>query len=561
MNRAGTDLLPARLDRWAVERADRKALIFLGDGETETDSLTFAALHSAAFGVADLLRPLDAVGRPVLVLPRSGLDFAVALLGCLYAGAIAVPCSSGPRNRGWERIAAIAADCGPVAAIGTDEVAELLSAVEALGIPAVRKTAWTDVGRRPLPDYSADAPALLQYTSGSTGSPKGVIVTNRNLASNLQMLKTSFGVHDQSVYLTWLPLFHDMGLIGNLLAAIYCGVPCVLMQPLSFYQRPRRWLTAVSRFGATISGGPNFAYELLVRRSDRLDLTGIDLSGWDLAFCGAEIVRASTMRRFAERFARTGFKVSALYPCYGLAEATVFVTGSEPNKGMQIVSVPDGRETVSCGRAASGGQVIIVDPDTAMELPEGQTGEIWVSGDHVAQGYWNKPDLTKPTFAAQLDPGGEGHFLRTGDLGWISQGELYFAGRLKDLIVWRGTNFHPEDIEATAANSDPNFTSISAAFSIDAGNEEQVVLVQELVRPVPASFDAREAMASVTSAVVNAHGLALYDVVLVRAGALPRTTSGKVQRRHCRELYCERGFGETIHETLRRLYGTAAEPS
>ncbi|MDB5581728.1 MAG: AMP-dependent synthetase and ligase [Bradyrhizobium sp.] len=556
MKPAERDLLTDRLDRWAVERADRKALVFLGDGETETDNLTFAALHGAALGVANRLRPLLVEGSPVLILPRSGIDFAVALLGCLYAGAIAVPCSSGPRNRGWERIEAIAADCRPVAAIGNDEVEGLLARVEALGIPVVRETAGIDVGSLPTFGCPADAPALLQYTSGSTGSPKGVIVTHRNLASNLEMLEVSFGVHDRSVYLTWLPLFHDMGLIGNLLAAMYCGVPCVLMQPLSFYQRPQRWLNAISRFGATISGGPNFAYELLVRRSDRMDLSSVDLSCWDVAFCGAEVVRASTMRRFAESFARTGFKASSLYPCYGLAEATVFVTGSERNQGVRTAANRDGRETVSCGHAAPGERVLIVDPTTAIQLPDGQVGEIWVSGDHVAQGYWKKPELTKSTFAVRTDPEGDDCFLRTGDLGWISRGELYFAGRLKDLIVWRGSNFHPEDIETTTASSSPHFTNANAAFSIDVDNEEQVVLVQELVRPMPAGFDARAAIAGVSRAIVDSHGFAPYDVALVRSGALPRTTSGKVRRKDCRELYCDGSLDDAIHEALRRLRET-----
>jgi acyl-CoA synthetase (AMP-forming)/AMP-acid ligase II len=553
MNLPERDLLTARLQRWAAERGDKKALIFLGDGENETAGLGFAALHDAALRLAGQLRSLDVTGRPVLVLPRTAIDFAIAFFGCLYAGAIAVPCSSGPRKRGWERIAAIAADCRPVAAVGSSELSELFDELTALGIPVVSVGAGASDGPAPT-DVSADAPALLQYTSGSTGSPKGVVVTHKNLACNLEMLETSFGVHQQSVYLTWLPLFHDMGLIGNLLAAMYCGVTCVLMQPFSFYQRPQRWLNAISRFGATISGGPNFAYELLLRRSDRINLAGIDLSRWDLAFCGAEMVRASTMRGFAERFAPSGFRASALYPCYGLAEATVFVTGSELNRGVRIAADSLGRDVVSCGRAAAGERVAIIDPNTAAELADGQVGEIRVCGDHVARGYWNKPELTEQVFAGRIEAGGNDRFLRTGDLGWMSGGELFFAGRLTDMIVFRGTNFYPEDIEATAAACDPGLSSLGAAFPIDAGNEEQAVLVQELARPLPASFDPHAAIAAVATAVVNTHGLPLYDIVLVRAGTLPRTTSGKVRRKDCRALYSAKGFAEASQESLRRLY-------
>lgn len=548
------DLLTARLQRWAVERSGRQALIFLGDGEKETASLGFAAFRAAALRLAEQLRARDVAGRPVLVLPRHAVDFAVAFFGCLYAGAIAVPCSSGPRKRGWERIVAIAADCEPAAAIGNREVSELFDELAALGIAPIDVGSGASGGLLPPQHISADAPALLQYTSGSTGAPKGVVVTHQNLASNLRMLETSFGVREDTVYLTWLPLFHDMGLIGNLLAAIYGGVPCVLMPPFSFYQRPQRWLNAIGRYGATISGGPNFAYELLLRRADRMDLAGLDLSRWKLAFCGAEMVRAATMHRFAERFVASGFSASALYPCYGLAEATVFVTGAELNGGARTAIDSLGREVVSCGRAASGERVVIVDPDTATEMPDGQVGEIWVSGDHVAQGYWSKPELSAHVFDRRIASGGGDRFLRTGDLGWMSEGELFFAGRLTDTIVFRGTNFYPEDIEATAAGCHSGLSNLGAAFPIDAGNEEQAVLVQELARPLPASFDPRAAVAAIATAIVNAHGLPLYDIVVVRAGTLPRTTSGKIRRKDCRAIYAAKGFAEASQESLRRLY-------
>ena len=544
MHAAG-DLLPARLTRWAAERADQRALLFLEDGVTETGSLTFAELHDAASAVAGELQRVNAAGRPVLILSRSGLDFAVAFFGCVYAGAIAVPCGSGPRKRGLERILAIAADASPAAAVGDAQVLDLLEAAGALGIALVR-TDQRGAALGQAAPVSADQPVLLQYTSGSTAAPKGVVITHGNLAANLEMLTAFVGIHERSVYLTWLPLFHDMGLIGSLLHAIWCGIPCILMPPLAFFLWPERWLAAIGRYRATISGGPSFAYEYCVRRHAQMDLARIDLSGWEVAFCGGERVRAPTMLRFAELFATAGFRASAMSPCYGLAEATFLVSGVARG-GFRTARNHDGIEAVSCGRAAPGVALMIADPQSAQPLADGQIGEIWVGGDHVATGYWNKPDVTAETFVTR----GSTRFLRTGDLGWMQDGELYVAGRLKDLIICRGTNFHPEDIEATAAQCHPALGGSNAAFPVEAGNEEQVVLVQEVPRPVPDDFDPARMIAVLSRAVAKEHALHLHDVVLVRAGAVPRTTSGKVQRRRCGELYSNGRFEADAYAAMR----------
>lgn len=521
------DLLPARLARWARERPDNAAIIVLADGERETQRLDFAALHRAAGAVAEQLG--DVAGQPVLILARHQADFAIAFIGCLYAGAIAVPCSVGPRNRGWERIVAIAADAAPATAIAD---LELRDKVAALGVRTIDLPA-PDAGASRIVSVADDAPALLQYTSGSTGAPKGVVITHRNLAANLTMLREKFGVHDRSVFLTWLPLFHDMGLIGNLLAALYCGVPCVLMPPIAFYQRPRRWLAAIARYRATISGAPNFGYALCLRRAHRMDLAGIDLSSWEVAFCGAERVRASTMRGFAERFAPAGFRAGALYPCYGLAEATVFASGGERLGGVTVAPSSDGAEAVSCGSAPNDTDLLVVDPQTATPLPNCQVGEIWIGGAHVAAGYWNKPEATAQTFGARLQ-GGDQNYLRTGDLGWLADGQLYFAGRLKDLIVHHGENIHPDDIEATAARAHAALSDINAAFALDA--DDEIVIVQELDRSARGT-DLTGALEALTQAIAREHGIHLHDALLVRPGAIPRTTSGKVQRKLCGEMY------------------------
>ena len=505
----------------------------LEDGERETHRLSFAALDRAASVAAERLGGV--VGKPVLILSRSQADFTIAFLGCLYAGAIAVPCSAGPRQRGWERIAAIIADAGPVAALAGAGERDLLEKIAGLGVRTIDLSTQAPSGAAPVISIASDKPALLQYTSGSTGSPKGVVITHGNLAANLAMIRASFGVHDRSVFLTWLPLFHDMGLIGNLLAALYCGVTCVLMPPIAFYQRPQRWLAAIACYGATISGAPNFGYEHCLRRFRRMDLTGIDLSRWELAFCGAELVRASTMRRFAECFAPTGFRSAALYPCYGLAEATVFVAGGE-RLGGATIATSAGADVVSCGSASTSERLLIVDADAATPLPDDQVGEIWVAGKHVAAGYWEKPELTAQTFHGRLR-GADQHYLRTGDLGWLSEGRLYFAGRLKDIIAYHGQSIHPEDIETTASHAHPLFADINAAFSLDIGEEDEIVVVQEIDRSAASGADLSDALAALTLAIARDHGIHLRDALIVRPGSVPRTTSGKVQRRLCRDLY------------------------
>ena len=353
--------------------------------------------------------------------------------------------------------------------------------------------------------------------------------------------------------LTWLPLFHDMGLIGNILAPLQWGVPCVVMPPLSFLQKPRRWLEAISRHAITLSMAPNFAYEICVRRLGSRSLEGLDLSSWEVAVCGAEPVRRSTMQRFAETFAPAGFRETALCPCYGLAEATVFVSGGPAGQGVNVI--PDAARLlndrvspalVSCGRSSLIATVRIVDPDTCEPVADGTEGEIWVSGDHVAKGYWNNLPATAATFSAKLSDSAS-VFLRTGDLGLIWQDELYVTGRRKSVIIYRGLNLHPEDVETTIGDCHSGFGAVGAAFSVDINDEEQIVVAYEVVKTALTDDEARAMIEEALKAVGLRHGVRLFDLVLMRPGFLPRTTSGKAQRNRCRTLYLSGELARMAH--------------
>jgi amino acid adenylation domain-containing protein len=528
------------------ERADRlgerRAFTFLADGEEPAEHLTYAGLDRRAREVGVDLQRRGAAGERVLLLFPPGLDFVAAFLGCLYAGAVAVPAYPPSPGRGTGRLRSLLADARPRLALTVspwlDRVErELAGAVEtavADGLPAGLAEDWRSPGAGP------STLAFLQYTSGSTSTPKGVQVTHGNLLANERAIQRAFGQSEESVVVGWLPLYHDMGLIGNVLQPIWCGGSCVLMSPLSILQRPRRWLEAISRFRGTTSGGPDFAYALCVRKMPPPERAGLDLSSWRVAFNGAEPVRAATLDAFAEAFAPCGFRRRAFYPCYGLAEATLFVSGGEPDVP-PVVQAEAGKLLVGCGRIWSengpGERLAIVDPETGSLAPAGQEGEVWVAGPSVAGGYWNRPEETERTFGARLAETGEGPFLRTGDLGLLSpEGELFVTGRLKDLIVVRGRNLYPHDLERTAEESHPALRpGGAAAFSVEAEGEERLVVVVEVERRREA--ESREAAEAVRAAVLKEHEAAPWEVVPIRAGTLPKTSSGKVRRAACREAY------------------------
>ena len=544
----------------AAIHPERLAYTFLAEGEAQANQLTFAELGVRARTIAAELQTTTCLNARALLLFPPGLEFVTAFLGCLYAGTVAIPAYPPRKKRGLNRLSAIAADARPDLILTTATLSPVIQTWAAQSphykniqivatdlIPHSEAQLWRD------PRVGRDTLAFLQYTSGSTGSPRGVMVTHDNIVANEEMIRCAFDQSESSIIVSWLPLYHDMGLIGGVLQPLYVGASCVLMSPLAFLQRPRRWLEVITEYGATTSGGPNFAYDLCVRKIPAAERAGLDLSSWKVAFNGAEPVRSDTMERFAEAFGPYGFHKRSFYPCYGLAEATLFVTGGEVEAEPRVavvsaaalqenrVSEPveeDGKTLVGCGQPRLEQQVLIVDPETQEPGLPARVGEIWVAGPSVARGYWNRPQETHRDFEAQLsNKQAEHSYLRTGDLGFIHEGQLFITGRLKDLIIVRGRNFYPQDIEYTVERCHPLLRpGCGAAFPITVADEDRVVVVQEADRRL-GEADAEVVIEAIRAAVTLEHELALHDVVLIRAGSIPKTSSGKIQRHACQAGY------------------------
>jgi acyl-CoA synthetase (AMP-forming)/AMP-acid ligase II len=558
------------LRRRATSDSDRRAFSFLRDGERDEMPLTYHELDRQARAVAGRLQGLGQKieGERVLIVLPTGLEFLAAFFGCLYAGAVAVPVCPPRPSRPLDRLQAVAADTR--AKLVLTEGA-LVSSLERRidQTPDLAALHWTTIDQLLGGDpkdwgetaLGGETIALLQYTSGSTSTARGVVVTHANLLHNSTLIERGFETGPNSRGVFWLPLYHDMGLIGGVLQTISSGGSSVLLSPFAFLQRPLRWLQAISRSRATISGGPNFAYDLCIRQSALEDVSDLDLSCWTVAFTGAEPIRAETLEQFSARFASQGFRPQAFYPCYGLAEATLFVTGgakSDPpivrsfdatalavNRVTPSGSGENVRTLVGCGRPAPDQTLRVVDPETLTPCLPDQVGEIWLSGPSVAGGYWNRPGETSRTFEARTADSHEGAFLRTGDLGFLDDGELFITGRLKDLIIIRGCNHYPEDIERTAQESHPALrASTGAAFAVEVGGEERLVIVHELERGHRGQ-DPAEIHRAVGRAVAEHHDLQVYAMALLRVGSIPRTTSGKVRRSACREAYLSGDLGRS----------------
>jgi acyl-CoA synthetase (AMP-forming)/AMP-acid ligase II len=534
-----------------------------------------------------------------------GLDFVTAFLGCLYAGTIAVPVELPRRNRNLSRLESVIDDAQPTVILtdagfaafrdrvnGSTQCLDRVDWFVTDELPDGLENDWSEISPSP------DDIAMLQYTSGSTASPRGVVITHGNIAHNSEFIRRSFQHTSESRGLSWLPHSHDMGLMGGILHPLYTGFPVTLMPPLAVMQKPLRWLQAISASGATTSGAPNFAYEFCVDRIRPEDRKRLDLSRWEIALNGSEPVRAETLDRFAEAFRPCGFRREAFFPCYGLAEATLLVSGApkaEPptiRDRADVVSedhasgkafspaVGSGSRMVSCGQTDPDWRLAIVDPESNSPCAEGEVGEIWLSGPSVAAGYWKRPLETERTFRATLAHAPAEHFLRTGDLGVIRGGHLYLMGRLKDLIIVAGLNHHPEDIERSVERCVPQIGSACcAAFSVLNGGEEELVLAVELDRhswkkmgrdrqrtaaePEPfwrrisldrrpatrsASSDlAKELRGSIQQAVVQNHGIRAQDIVFLPPGELPKTSSGKIPRRACADAYLGGIFAGAVH--------------
>jgi 8-amino-7-oxononanoate synthase/acyl carrier protein len=589
------DLLRQR----AAYRPHDRAFTFLVDGENEELNITYAELDRKARAVGAWLASEGMTGKRVLLLYPSGLDFIAAFMGCLYGGAIAVPAYPPRKNRSVERIEAIAADADASVALTTRDVVDRFDSLRATApslehliwkVDSELDVSWADRWERP--DIDGSTLAFLQYTSGSTGTPKGVMLSHENLLHNSLRIMQAFEITRSQSGVFWLPSFHDMGLIGGILVPLYGGKFNVLMSPVAFLQKPLRWLQAISKYRATISGGPNFAYELCVRKTTPEQRATLDLSSWTLAFNGAEPVRAETIDAFCEAFAPCGFRREAFFPCYGLAESTLMVTGGmkfEPpvvrsfdassiETGAAVVrpaNAPAVRRLVGSGRELDGQDVLIVDPQSCEALPPGRVGEIWVSGPSVAQGYWNRADASAETFGAMLAephqmPSGQpvatwrpnpGPYLRTGDLGFFDNGELFVAGRLKDLIIIRGRNHYPQDIEHAVEEASSLVRAGSvAAFAVDVEGRERVVVVAEVERGRRDAAEFTAAFEAIRKRLATEHELSVEGLVLVRPNSVPKTSSGKIQRHACKRQFLD-GALEVVEQHIGWLQPAAAAPA
>jgi fatty acid CoA ligase FadD28 len=564
--------LPALLRERASLQPDDTAYTFIDyeqDWAGIAESLTWFQVYRRMRNVARELRLCASPGDRAVILAPQGLDYIVAFLGALQAGLIAVPLSVPLGGVSDERVDSVLRDASPAAVLTTSavigDVARHIAQELGGSAPSVIEVDLLNLDAPTRSDATEDthqATAYLQYTSGSTRQPAGVMISDRNLLANFEQLLSGYfpdsgGVPPQdTTFVSWLPFYHDMGLVLGVCAPTLLGLPAVLLSPVSFLQRPARWMHLLATNSHPLSAAPNFAFELAARKTSDDDMAGLELGGVQTILSGSERVNPGTLKRFVERFARFNLHDSVVRPSYGLAEATVYVATSRPGQAPEIVDFES--DKLSAGQAkrcASGagtplvgyplGQsptVRIVDPETRTECPEGTTGEIWVHGDNVAAGYWHKPEETERTFGGMLvAPSAgtpQGPWLRTGDLGFIANGELFIVGRIKDLLIVYGRNHSPDDIEATSQEITGGRV---AAIAVPDEASEQLVVIMEVKKRGASDEDVMHKFAvvkrEVTSAISNSHGLGVADLVLVPPGSIPITTSGKVRRAACVEQY------------------------
>ncbi|HSM72576.1 MAG TPA: beta-ketoacyl synthase N-terminal-like domain-containing protein, partial [Anaerolineales bacterium] len=553
------DLLQER----AEEQPDNLAYRFIQNSDEDIVTITYGELDRQARAIGAWLESQNARGKRALLLYHPGLDYIASFFGCLYAGVTAVPAYPPRLNRPVPRIQTIVADARASFALTTSVIHQNIEQ-RFEHAPDLGRLNWLNTEQVPAgieadwrhPDISSETLAFLQYTSGSTSEPKGVMLTHGNLLHNLKAIRHGFQLDSNASGVFWLPSYHDMGLIGGILEPMYVNGPSTLMSPVSFLQRPFRWLEAISRYKGTTSGAPNFAYDLCVDKITPDQIETLDLSSWTLAFCGAEPIRPETLERFARTFAGCGFRKDAFYPCFGMAENTLIVSGGEGPSALRTLTVDrkslendravpttaddaNALTMVNCGKAMIDQTIAIVNPNTLETCAPDQVGEIWVSGPSVAQGYWDMPDETEKTFNAHLADTGEGPFLRTGDLGFLKDGELFITGRLKDLIIIHGSNHYPQDIELTVESAHVALQpGAGAAFSVTDEGKEKLVVVQEVTRKGRRA-DIEEVSSAIRQAVAEKHDLQIFAIVLVKPMSIPKTSSGKIQRRATKSAFLD----------------------
>lgn len=555
--------------RWrAANQGDFEVYTFLLDGEENAQTLSFSQLDQRARSIAAWLMSQGKAGDRVMMLFPPGLDFMAAFYGCLYANMVAIPLYPHLRpkkDKVLERIEGVVRDAEPLVILHNDVVARVREGIieQSAGLGGMQ---WKNITELPadladsweMPAIQPSDLAFLQYTSGSTSTPKGVMVSHGNIMANLYQIYIQFGCSADDHTIIWLPPYHDMGLIGGILTPAFSGFRSTFMPPVYFLQRPFRWLKAIANRGGTISGGPNFAFEYAVKKVRPDQLAQLDLSGWRTAFSGAEPINGHTLKEFANYFADCGFSADRYYPCYGLAEGTLMITGHarrgeplietfdaaalEKNRAVPRTDGPEAELRTLVGSGTVGPEMVVrvVDPETMQSCPDETVGEVWVKGENVALGYWNRPEQSQETFAAYIADTGEGPFMRTGDLGFFYKEELFVTGRIKDLIIIDGSNHYPQDIEWSITDSHPAIKPHgAAAFAVESNSGEKLVVVAEIDRRVLRDMpdvNIEQVAKTVRSAVSNFHDLRIHDLVLT-SRRIPKTTSGKIQHHQCKQDY------------------------